>query len=232
MNELALFLSLFLIFGATVLSYRLFGKSGLFAFIVIATILANIEVLIIIKAFGIEQTLGNVMFASTYLATDIISENEGKKAATKAVYIGIFASISMLIFTQVWFLFTPSSSDWAAPLIKQIFAVTPRLTIASFIGYAVSQRLDVFLYHKWWEYTTKKFGDKKRFLWVRNNFSTLISQIVNTIIFNLLAFYGFYDTKTLISIIISSYLIYVATSVLDTPFVYLARHIKAKHSEI
>ena len=91
MNEILLVASLFVIYGCVLLAYRLFGKSGLYCFTAIATITANIEVLIMVKAFGMEQTLGNILFASTFLVTDIISEIEGKKAAKKAVNIlGVF----------------------------------------------------------------------------------------------------------------------------------------------
>lgn len=228
MNEIILILSLFVIYTATVFVYRFFGKSGIYVFSAIITILANIEVLILVKAFGMEQTLGNVLFASTFLMTDILSENEGKKAATKAVSFGIFASVCMVVISQSWFLYTPAESDWVTPALKTVFSVTPRLLFASLLGYIVSQKLDVFLYHKIWAFTEKKTGSKKRFLWVRNNGATLTAQIVNTLIFNIIAFYGMYDTRTLISIIISSYLIYIVTSLLDTPFLYLSRKLTKK----
>ena len=134
----------------------------------------------------------------------------------------------MLIITQSWFLYSPSASDWASAPIRQIFATTPRLMFASMLGYVISQKLDVWLYHKWWDFTNKKFGNKRKFLWLRNNGSTLISQIINTVVFNVIAFAGMYDTPTLISIIVSGYLIYVVTSLLDTPIVYLARLMKEK----
>ena len=92
-----------------------------------------------VNAFGMEQTLGNVLFASTFLITDILSENEGKAQANKAVNIGIFASAVMLIITQSWFLYVPSASDWASAPIKEIFATTPRLMLASMLGYIISQ---------------------------------------------------------------------------------------------
>ncbi|MBE6797401.1 MAG: VUT family protein [Ruminococcaceae bacterium] len=228
MNELMLILSLFVIYGIVLLCYRFFGKSGLFAANAVVTIIANIEVLILVKAFGMEQTLGNVLFASTFLITDILSENEGKAQANKAVNIGIFASAVMLIITQSWFLYIPSAADWASGPIKEIFATTPRLMLASMLGYIISQKLDVQLYHKWWEFTDKKFGNKKSFLWLRNNGSTLISQIINTVVFNVVAFAGMYDTKTLVSIMVSGYIIYVFTSLLDTPIVYFARYLKEK----
>lgn len=226
-NELLLMLSVFLIYGGVLFCYRLFGKHGLFAFSATATVLANIEVLILVDAFGMEQTLGNVMFASTYLITDILSENESKKDASKAVYIGIFTSIAMLVLTQLWMLFTPAASDFVMPSIKQIFSTTPRLMLASILGYAVSQRFDVWLYHAWWKLTARG-GDSRRMLWLRNNGSTLVSQLINTILFTTVAFLGRYDAATFISIMVSSYVIYIFTSLLDTPIVYIARIMKEK----
>lgn len=228
MNELILTVSLLVLFTATVFIYKFLGKTGIFAFSVVVTIMANIEVLLLVRAFGMEQTLGNVLFASTFLMTDILSEMEGKKTANRAVYLGMLAAVSMVVISQSWFLYTPADGDWARPHIEAIFSTTPRLLFASLLGYIVSQKLDVFLYHKIWAFTEKRSGDKNRFLWVRNNGATLTAQIVNTLIFNLVAFYGMYPTKTLVSIIISSYLIYVVTSLLDTPFLYLARKLTKK----
>lgn len=228
MNEILLIISLFVIYGGLLFAYRLFGKSGLYAFTVIATILANIEVLVLVDAFGMEQTLGNVLFASTYLITDILSENESKKAANKAVNVGIFSAVAMVIISQSWFLYEKSANDWVSDALSTVFSTTPRLVLASLIGYAVSQKLDVVLYHKWWEFSSKKWGDSHRFLWLRNNGSTLISQIINTVLFNTIAFLGMYDTKTFVSILLSSYVIYIFTSLLDTPFVYLSRKMKEK----
>jgi uncharacterized integral membrane protein (TIGR00697 family) len=182
----------------------------------------------LVQAFGMEQTLGNVMFASTYLITDMLSENEGKKDAAKAVWLGVFTSAVMLAFTQYWLLYTPASSDWASGAIKEIFSTTPRLLLGSFLGYVVSQRFDVWLYHRIWKATESKTGDRKGYLWLRNNGATMVSQIFNTVIFTLIAFGGMYDMKTTLTIMMSSYVIYVFTSLLDTPFVYISRLIKEK----
>lgn len=228
-NELLLVGSIILIYGAVLLAYRIFGKSGLYVMTAISTLLANIEVLILIDGFGMQQTLGNVMFASTYLITDILSENESKKSAAKAVWLGVFTSVIMLLFTQYLLLYTPASSDWASGHLKAIFSTTPRMLLASFLGYVISQRFDVWLYHKIWDFTSNKTGDKKRFLWLRNNAATLISQIINTIIFSVTAFAGWYSGKTLFSIILSSYVIFIFTSLLDTPAVYIARFMKNKN---
>ena len=229
-NELLVLGSVVFIFSMTLFSYRFFGKSGLYCLSAIATILANIEVLLLIRAFGMEQTLGNVLFAVTFLITDILSECEGKKEANKAVWIGMFTSLFFLLLSQSWLLYIPAESDWAMGAIREIFSSTPRMLISSFTVYAVSQMFDVWLYHRWWAFTEKKTGDRRRFLWLRNNGSTLISQLLNTLLFTLFAFYGTYDVGTLLSIFASSYVIYIFTSLLDTPVLYLARRVHEKHS--
>ena len=138
MNEILLVLSLLVIYGSVLLVYRLFGKSGLYCFTAIATITANIEVLIMVDAFGMEQTLGNILFASTFLVTDIISEVDGKKAAQKAVNIGIFTSVFFIVVSQSWLLYRPSASDWAQPAIGMAGFFLPRgAVIVSTEGRAV-----------------------------------------------------------------------------------------------
>lgn len=229
MNEFILIASVILIYGAVLLAYKLFGKVGLYCLSSLATVLANIEVIILIKAFGMEQTLGNVLFAATFLITDILSECEGKKCAGRAVLIGVFSQLFFLALSQSWLLYKPADDGVAMQALKAVFSNTPRLIFASLTVYALSQVFDVWLYHKWWNFTQKKFGEKKRFLWLRNNGSTLVSQIVNTLLFTLIAFAGTYSFKTLASIFASSYLIFFIAALLDTPAVYIARIICEKN---
>lgn len=226
-NEILLILSIFIIYGSELLFFKLFGKQGLYCFTVLATIAANIEVLIVIYAFGMEMTLGNVLFASTFLVTDIISEIYGKEEAKKAVNIGIVSSLIFILFSQWWLLYIPAKSDFVMESMKTIFSNTPRLMIVSMVVYAVVQKFDVWAYHKWWEFTKKKCGDSRRFLWVRNNGSTMISQFLNDLFFTIGAFWGVHDTGTIWNIVISSYLIFIVTSLADTPFVYAARKISS-----
>ncbi len=224
-NELLLIGSVIFIFSSALLAYKFFGRTGLYCVSAVATILANVEVLILVRAFGMEQTLGNVLFAVTFLITDILSECEGKKYANRAVFVGIFSSVFFLFLSQSWLLYTPSDADWAMSSISAIFSNTPRMLLSSLAVYSVSQIFDVWLYHKWWKFTERRFGDKRRFLWLRNNGSTLVSQILNTLLFTILAFWGVYDVPTIVSIFASSYVIYIFTSLLDTPAVYIARKI-------
>lgn len=227
-NELLLILSLLVLYGGVLVMYRLFGKMGLYCCTVFATITANIEVLLMVDAFGMEQTLGNILFASTFLVTDILSENEGKKEAQAAVNIGIAVSMGFILVSQSWLLYTPAESDWARESFETIFSNTPRLMLVSLAVYAVCQRFDVWAYHKWWAFTEKRCGDKTRFLWLRNNGSTVLSQALNTVLYTFGAFWGMYGMTTMISICISSYVIFIVTSLADTPAMYLSRKIKGR----
>ena len=231
MNELLLILSLLVSFGATILFLRLFGKSGLFAWIGISAVFANIEVTILVHAFGMDQTLGNTLFASSFLATDILSEVYGKKDADKGVLVGIITTLFFIALSFMWTHYIPAEGDWAMVSVKTLFSNTPRILLSSLFGYAISEAFDVWLYHKWWNFTEKKTGSKTRMLWFRNNFSTLISQLINIVIFNFGAFLGIYSFPQLLSITGACYVIYVVTSLLDTPFVYIARLIAGKKTE-
>lgn len=225
-NEILLMLTFGVVYGGALLAYRMFGTVGLYAVSALATVVANIEVMVVVEAFGLEQTLGNILFGVTFLITDILSENEGKQEANRAVHMGIFASLFFLVISQSWLLYTPAEADWAMPTFRTLFTNTPRMLFASLSVYAVSQKFDVWLYHAWWSLTEKKSGSSRRFLWLRNNGSTLISQLLNAVLFNCLAFVGIYEAPVLLSIIVSSYVIYIFTSLMDTPFVYLARRMK------
>ena len=226
MNELFLVITLLVSFGGTILFLKVFGKGGLFAWIGICTVFANIEVTIIVHAFGMDQTLGNTLFAATFLATDILSEIYGKKEATKGVLAGILTSITFILLSFMWVRYIPAASDWANPYVVGLFTNSPRMLLASLIAYVISEFVDVSLYHAWWNLTEKKTGSHTKMLWFRNNFSTLISQFVNIVLFNFGAFLGIQTFSELLAITGSCYIIYIVTSLLDTPFIYIARRIR------
>ena len=110
MNELLLIITLLVSFGGTILFLKVFGKGGLFAWIGIATVFANIEVTIVVHAFGMDQTLGNTLFAATFLATDILSEIYGKKEAGKGVLAGILTSLTFILLSFLWVHYIPAES--------------------------------------------------------------------------------------------------------------------------
>lgn len=224
-NELILITSLVILYSLVVVMYKLFGKTGLYCWTVLATIAANIEVSMVVDAFGLEQTLGNVLFATTFLVTDILSERHGKKAAQTAVNLGIVTSLVFALISQSWSLYTPSDSDSMYHIVTAAFKNTPRIMLSSVIVYAVVQRLDVFFYHAIWDKTTKLFGSREKFLWLRNNAATLLSQLLNSFLFNLAAFWGVYPASTIVNIALSGFVVYIFTSLLDTPAVYIARKV-------
>lgn len=227
-NEILLVLNLIVVYSSVILWYWFLQEKGLYCWTVLASIAANIEVMILVEAFGMQQTLGNILFASTFLVTDILSELYGKKQADTAVNLGIAASITFILLSQFWLYYVPSPEDTAFPHIVAIFTNTPRIMIMGLLVYGVVQKFDVWLYHYWWSFTSRKYGDSKSFLWLRNNGSTMISQLLNTVLFTMGAFYGVYEGDTLIDIIIFSYVVFFVTSLLDTPFVYLARYLHKK----
>ncbi|MCH5289759.1 MAG: queuosine precursor transporter [Treponema sp.] len=228
-NEVVLLASVFVFFGGVVAFFRLFGKDGLFAWTVLCTIAANIEVLILVRAYGLDTTLGNVLYASSFLATDIASELYGKKAAGRCVALGIAANLAFIAISQSWFLYVPSGADTMAAPIRTVFAHTPRVMLASLLAYALCECYDVWAYHRLWAWSARRWGDTRRFLWLRNNGSTLVSQLINVVAFNLLAFAGVFPPRTLAQILLFGYAIFIVTSLLDTPFLYLARHLADRH---
>lgn len=222
MNELLFIGSVLFFLGSVLLIYRLFGRSGLFVFTAFATLLANIQVCKTVTIFGLSTTAGNVLYASTFLVTDILSEKYGKKEAGKAVKYGLAVTLLWVIGTQLTLLFIPNENDYIQPSLQVVFGLVPRIAFASLAGYVISQSLDVFLYHFIWSRT----GGSKSGLWIRNNGSTLTSQAVDTLIFTFLAFLGVYPTPVFLSILGTTYLFKAVVALLDTPFIYLARKLK------
>ncbi|MBL7054256.1 queuosine precursor transporter [Candidatus Woesearchaeota archaeon] len=232
LNELLWILLLFVTFIIQILAYRFFGKNGLYAWIAIAIILANIQVMKTIGFFGLVTALGNIIYGTTFLTTDILSENYGKKEAKKAVWIGFFMLISVTIIMQITLFFTPHSTDNLSPALQQIFGLLPRITIASLTAYLISQFHDIWAFEFW----KKMF--KGKHLWFRNNLSTMTSQLIDNVIFTWIAFIGFFGLfgwnqvftwDIIIQIFLVSYTMKWFVALLDTPFVYLSKIIKKKY---
>lgn len=219
MNEILLFVEIISVFSTILLAKRLFGKSGLFLWIGLASVLANIQVVKSIDLFGISATLGNVLFASNFLATDILNECYGKKEAKKGVYIGLFSVIVYLAITQLSLLFTPNEIDIAQSSMQTLFGLAPRVCIASLAMFFIANLVDVHLY----EYLNKKFQGKK--MWLRNNISTIVCNCLENFGFVILAFIGTYPIEEVLMIGISTCVIEIIIALCDTPFLYLAKKV-------
>lgn len=217
MNELLWGGMLLLNFLAIVLAYRLWGKTGLYVWIPIAAIVANIQVTKTIELFGITATLGNIVYAGSFLVTDILSENHGKEDARRAVGLGFFSLIMMTLLMNLAILFEPSAEDFAHESLTTLFSIMPRIVIASLTAYGLSQIHDIWSYNLW-----KERLPARRYIWIRNNISTMISQLIDTVVFTVIAFYGLFPLRVLAEIAISTYLLKWIVALLDTPFIYLA----------
>ncbi|PIZ52705.1 hypothetical protein COY28_04325 [Candidatus Woesearchaeota archaeon CG_4_10_14_0_2_um_filter_57_5] len=220
-NEFIWLLMLIFNFTAILLAYKWFGRTGLYAWTAVAVIIANIQVLKIVPLFGLVTAEGNIIYSSTFLATDILSEKYGKKEARKAVWIGFFTLISATILLQLTLLMTPHASDTMSGPLSQVFSVLPRIAFASLIAYLLSQLHDIWAF----EAIRKRLPDDK-WLWVRNNGSTVVSQLIDNTVFTLIAFWGVLPWGIIGQIFITSYILKFAIAALDTPFIYLAKRMK------
>ncbi|OPH60761.1 hypothetical protein BC351_16310 [Paenibacillus ferrarius] len=202
--------------------YRMFGKQGLYAWVGVATVLANIQVVKTIDMFGLVMTLGNTMYGTIYLTTDLLNEKYGEKEAKKAVWFGFFTLIMTIIIMQMAMKFTPQESDFglaAQSSLETIFGLLPRIALGSLTAYLISQFLDVRIY----TYLKKLFSARNQ-LWIRNNGSTGISQLVDSFVFCTIAFAGVYDWNVWLQIFLTTYGIKFVISIASTPVLYIARN--------
>ncbi len=220
MNNLLLVVSIFGIFGLMLLIKKLFGKAGLIGWMGIASILANILILKGVEILGIDATLGNVLFASNFLATDMLTENYGYKEAKKGVRWAIASVIIYLIIGQGALLFIPSAADTIQPLFETFFSFAPRITIASVSMFALSNFVDIKLY----EYLKKKTDGKK--MWLRNNVCTIICNGGENFLFYIIAFAGIMSMSEIVAIALSATIIEMIIALCDTPFLYLSKKVK------
>lgn len=222
MNEFLFFVTVVFNFCGILLFYRFFGKIGLFSWVAFASIIANIEALKCVTIFGLSLTLGNVMYGTIFLATDILSEQYGGKTARKAVMIGFAATLVFTLASQITLLYVPNESDFASPAMQTLFSILPRMIIASMLTYIVSNTIDTYLYD-----AIRRKLPSDRFLWVRNNGSTCISQMLDTVVFTFAAFWGMFPNRVLFELCLTTYVIKLLIAVCDTPFLYIAKRINS-----
>ena len=217
MNEL-LFLAMIAVdFSLVLFMYRLWGRIGLYSWVCTATVLANVQVLKTVELFGMTATLGNAAYASVFLATDILSETYGKKTAGLAVWLGFVALIAMTGILSLALAFEPAPADIAHESLSTLFSFLPRVTCGSLLAYLVSQWHDVFSY-EWLK--QKKPGMK--YIWLHSGCSTTVSQLLDTLIFTSVAFWGLYKPSVFWSIVATTYLLKVIGALAALPFVRMA----------
>ena len=233
LNTLVLwFIMLLFCFSSILVFLKLFGYVGLYVYSALAVIIGNIQVLKTVDFFYSPEpvALGTVLFASTFLCTDILSEHFGREKARKNVLIGFSSFLFMTIIMLITIGFRPSVNDWAQDSLANIFTPMSRFFIASMIAYLASQYFDV------WIYSTIKKITKSRYLWLRNNLSTILSSLVDNTIFSLLAWIILNpDPETLYNVIMiyifGTYVLRIFIAFLDTPFMYLSKLFLSKNND-
>lgn len=216
-------------YGLFTLCYRLFGIKGMYAWIGVATVLANVQVIKTIELFGVVTTLGNTMYVSMYLASDLLNEKFGPKVARKAIWFGFFTLIMTTIVMKMALGFAPSGIDDSEEVqfaLERIFDQIPTLMVASLSAYLISQFLDVRLY-TW----LRQLFPAPHQLWIRNNGSTVISSFVDTLVFCSIAFLGVYDWQVWIEIFLTTYILKFILTAAGTPFLYIARGMKVAEED-
>ena len=177
--------------------------------------------------FGIytfEISVGILPYPITFLITDIISEVYGKRKANQVVTAGIFASFfSMLI---VYVAGNVPATEWSPinnTLFNTVFGATAIAVLASMMAYLLAQYIDIQIFHFWKRLT------KGKHLWLRNNFSTFLSQFVDTFtVLFLLCSFGKISWSLFSVLLASGFLFKVMVAVLDTPFLYAAVYVLRK----
>ena len=223
MNEIIWLGYLLFNYTAILIAYRYWGKVGLLIFVPLSVVLANIQVLKMMTLFGIDTTMGNIAFGGVFLVSDILSEIEGKKYARKIVSIGFVTMIFTTIVMNWAIAVKPATIDTFQTHLIAIFGMNVaelsvvRVTVASLMAFAVSQLFDVWAYQ-----FIRKWKPDYKDIWIRNNLSTIVGQVIDNSVFTLLAFAGVYGVKELFIIAFSTYFLELFISVMDTPFVYIA----------
>ena len=222
--EIMWLIMLLFCFGSILIFLRLFGYIGIFIYSALAVIAGNIQVLKTVDFFYSPEpvALGTILFASTFLCTDILSEYYGKDKAKMNILIGFSAFLFMTLLMIITIGIKPSDGDWVQESLSNIFTPMTRFFIASMIAYLISQYFDVWFYNYIRNITSKKY------LWLRNNLSTVVSSLVDNTVFSIFAWIllnpehvSIYNV--IMIYILGTYVLRIIIALFDTPFIYIAK---------
>lgn len=182
----------------------------------IATVsILNVISVKIIAVLGLTFSVGSYAYCLTFPITDAIAETWGRKIATQVVLLGFLANIVVLLLILVA-IYHPPAEFWAEndEAFRSTLGLVPRILVASMLAYLIAQLHDIAAFHFWKRVTSG------RFLFVRNNLSTWVSQLLDSIIFTLVAFLGTMSASEIVAVILGQYVVKVGIALLDTPVVY------------
>ncbi len=166
--------------------------------------------------YRFEISVGLLPYPLTFLITDILSEIYGRQKANQVVIAGIFASFfSIAIILIADFAPAIENSPINNTTFHQVFGLSPLAVLASMIAYLFAQLIDIRIFHFWKKIT------KGRHLWLRNNFSTFVSQFIDTfIVLTLLCSFDILPWDIFTNLLISGFLFKVIFAAFDTPIIY------------
>jgi len=167
--------------------------------------------------FGITMSVAIFSYPLTFLMTDVIAEVYGKKKAQQVVYAAFIAQILVLFLTWLSIVLPPATRYTTNDAYVTVFQGSLRMIIASLVAFIFAQAHDIWAF-EWWK---KKTHGK--YLWIRNNASTIVSQAIDTLLFMYIAFYHINDKFTagfILHLSITYWLIKALFALLDTPFTY------------
>lgn len=184
------------------------------AVFIMSLLVANVVAGKVVDLFGFIVPAAIVAYGITFLCTDVINEMWGKEEAQKTVKLGLKIQLAstVLILLAIWLPPAVFATDFNVAF-KAVLGQNVRVVFASLTAYTISQAHDVISFNFW---RNKTKGKHK---WLRNNLSTMTSQIIDTAIFITVAFWGL--VPNLLWMIISQYVVKAIIALLDTPFFYL-----------
>ena len=210
--------------GFAVLMFRLFGRYGLYGVIVFSLLLANIQGPKLTMILGLQTSMGVILYSSIFFATDLLSEKYGRREAQRAVLLGFAVSVMLVALSQIGLLYRPTPEPETADYARRIheamaalFDYTPRFVFGSLLAYLLSQSFDVWVFHR------IRNATGTRHLWLRNTGSTLLSQVIDTLIYGIVVWWGIVDFATALQLAAAKYVFKLGIAVIDTPFIYWAK---------
>ena len=212
--------------GLAIILYRFFGKYGLYAAVILGIVLGNLQggKVSQLEFFGYSFTasMGAILYSGIYFATDVLNEKFGREEANRAVMLGFVANIAVMITLLISVQFRPSEITGSAlevhNAISTLAGYSPFFVIGSLIAYLVSQTFDVWIFHR-----IKVLTDGK-YLWLRNNVSTITSQALDTFLYTFVWVIGTeLSFAAAFGIALTKYVFKVIIALVDTIFIYWVR---------
>ncbi len=198
---------------------RVYGRSDLaIAFYIIYLAMAQILATKIVSfnfgAFQIAAPAAVLIFPFTFQIIDIVNEAFGRPVVQRMIVLALLTQVFMNLFLLIGLNLPPASFWELDSAWRSIFGLVPRITVASWIAFFLSQNFDAFIFDLLRRVT------KGRLLGLRNITSDVLGLILDSFIFITLAFYGL---KPVIPLIIGQVIIKSIIGGIDFPFIYLSR---------